>query len=235
MSSLRAELGGVQLPVKMASRWRVWEGSAHVDAFVSNGDVNSMKYTPVHHTFDWKDLPALLNATQLHPKLKYQIYQDSFAMKSKMKGISESSTCSGKGRAEVLRMRLGVRIPDRSSSGLEFNLLQQKRKDDLFNGKSSKSVGSTSQLSNFHMNIKLDEQTLYFKNLPKNLPEQELQDTVMAFGKVSFCRIYHREKDSIGYVRLEEPGACEWVISYFQGMPYDNTSQPVECGYANYN
>ena len=144
----------------MASRWRVWEGSAHVDAFVSNGDVNSMKYTPVHHSFDWKDLPALLNATQLHPKLKYQIYQDSckmqiyhsplilviifimlflsiVAMKSKMKGISGSSSyCSGKGRAEVLRMRLGVRIPDRSSSGLEFNLLlQQKRKDDLFNGK----------------------------------------------------------------------------------------------------
>ena len=46
---------------QMASRWRTWDGEAHVD---SHGlpPKHSPRFEPVRHSFDWDDVPELLKA-----------------------------------------------------------------------------------------------------------------------------------------------------------------------------
>ncbi len=43
----------------MASRWREWEGDAHVDSH-GHPPTEVNEFIPVNHEFDWNDIPNLV-------------------------------------------------------------------------------------------------------------------------------------------------------------------------------
>ena len=77
------------------------------------------------------------------------------------------------------------------------------------------------------------EWTIFFEYLPQTVSKIELIDLASSFGKVSNGEVHHDGSYSTGYIRMEEKDTCEWVMSYFRGMPYDDASQPVETGFVN--
>lgn len=61
---------------RMASRWRVWEGEAHVDSH-GYSEKHTNVFVPVPHTLDWKDVQETLKNFVISDELKEKIKQSS--------------------------------------------------------------------------------------------------------------------------------------------------------------